>query len=115
MADIRLIDANALLEDIEEVRNVMFNSAREREEHNEMIDFALNEVMAAPTIEAEPVRHGHWITVDSQFRVKKKCSICGNCDNPFTAIAGHYCWFCGAKMDLYEETTDGTINDCTDY
>ena len=60
-------------------------------------------VTEAPTIEAEPVRHGRWVASDPDDHgcVKHICSECGkyrlymwsdyvNCD---------YCPNCGAKMD----------------
>lgn len=51
-----------------------------------------------PTI--DPVRHGHWIITEDAFGRKfGVCSECGNKDNVTTAVLGHYCWFCGAKMD----------------
>ena len=28
-----------------------------------------------------------------------ECSVCGHRDNKHTAIRGHYCWYCGSKMD----------------
>lgn len=46
----------------------------------------------------QPVRHGEWIVADTPFVRQRKCSLCGNCDNPKTALKGHYCWYCGAKM-----------------
>jgi hypothetical protein len=55
----------------------------------------------APTIEAEPIRHGHWETRHG-FSMLQKCSVCGyeyndliECDN--------YCGNCGAKMDEVTE------------
>ena len=53
----------------------------------------------APTLDYAPVRHGKWIEDDTPFAKQRKCSICGKRDNPKTAIRGHYCWYCGAKMD----------------
>lgn len=49
----------------------------------------------APTIEAEPVKHGHWI-VDEDGNIK--CSECGH-----HGVGDNYCERCGAKMD---EVTD---------
>ena len=52
----------------------------------------------APTIEAEPVRHGRWIRMDNSY-AKWKCSECG-------AIEDHSGWpycHCGAKMEAKEE------------
>ena len=57
-------------------------------------------IAQAPTIEAEPVRHGYWIPIRDSFgKYFHKCSLCSNVDNKTTAVVGHYCWFCGAKMD----------------
>lgn len=59
-----------------------------------------NSIRNAPTIDAEPVRHGHWIKVlvGNGLVSTIRCSECDNCDNP-SYIPGNYCWFCGAKMD----------------
>lgn len=65
-------------------------------------------IKEAPTIEAEPIRHGKWINDKGLY----KCSVC----NEFATIAGFancipieqmnkvmkYCNNCGAKMDLDE-------------
>ena len=55
----------------------------------------------APTIEAEPVRHGRWVHVDE---TEQSCSECGkhvcfeqNMDGSF--VVYKLCPFCGAKMD----------------
>ena len=61
---------------------------------------ALKCMEQTPTIEAEPVRHGRWIEIKTIIGEELVCSLCRNHDNPKTAIRGHYCWFCGAKMDL---------------
>ena len=46
----------------------------------------------APSIEAEPVRHGHWYWADNV----RCCSMCGQRSIYFEAP---YCQWCGAKMD----------------
>ena len=60
----------------------------------------------APTIDAEPVKHGRWIEkqqaisyCEDDVDVFYKCSVCGCqcCGEP------PYCPNCGAKMDLKEE------------
>lgn len=80
----RLIDADALFNDLK----ASAKSAREwREEakdeeikiraeqaHGTFVECALR-VKNAPTIEAEPVRHGRWIKSD--VYTFKKCSECG--------------------------------------
>lgn len=52
----------------------------------------------APTIDADPVRHGHWIWYKNHW----ECSVCRN--NRFTndsvlGLNAAYCSYCGAKMD----------------
>lgn len=50
-----------------------------------------------PTIDAEPVVHGHWITTEFY---SVKCSVCGCNEDVWWADSGtHYCPNCGAKMD----------------
>lgn len=51
-----------------------------------------------PTIETEPVRHGHW--VETTDRIQHECSVCHIC---VCGSYGNYCSNCGAKMDGDEE------------
>lgn len=68
------------------------------------------------TIDAEPVRHGHWIECESENGIHfHKCSECGKRDmyqGTFTDWGGRgfsfyykrfYCPVCGAKMEEVEE------------
>ena len=59
----------------------------------------------APTIDAEPVRHGRWEKADN---LKPKCSVCG--EFHLYSWTDHkkcnFCPNCGAKMD--KEINDGT-------
>ena len=47
----------------------------------------------APTLDAEPIRHGEWI--ESKVGGYDKCSVCGD---P-TLAKYNFCPNCGAKMD----------------
>lgn len=52
-----------------------------------------------PTVDAVPVRHGHWIfnpkdAIEMMFTLPK-CSECG----AESADGGNYCPNCGARMD----------------
>ena len=49
-----------------------------------------NYVDDMPTVDAEPIRHGHWI-VDEDGNIK--CSECGH-----NGVGDNYCERCGAKM-----------------
>lgn len=63
-----------------------------------------NVIDTSPTIDAEPVVHGHWIHNTDDFTPKKRCSHCGY-NKP--VVAGEnidqepddFCNKCGAKMD----------------
>lgn len=53
-------------------------------------------------VDAEPVRHGHWITqYDDLFPMEStiECSICGEKEWMMTIINQNYCPNCGARMD----------------
>ena len=43
---------------------------------------------------------GIWIERKNDLGNREyECSVCGHGDNKHTAIRGHYCWYCGSKMD----------------
>lgn len=82
----RLIDADALMD---AMRDEEFQTFVPLDEVDSVID-------NAPTIEAEPVRHGKWT-------IYKECSECCelalyNANEEF--VLSKYCPHCGAKMDL---------------
>jgi hypothetical protein len=53
----------------------------------------------APTIEAEPVRHGRWMMKETMIRSPyAKNAYCSECLEE-TSYAHKYCPNCGAKMD----------------
>lgn len=103
----RPIDADTLLERTAELEAVALEqvakyepSENPREWHRwtgilqERTAFKYD-LMDAPTIEAEPIRHGHWNWVDGV-----RCSLC-NYKLQVTGIPS-YCPNCGAKMDEEE-------------
>lgn len=54
----------------------------------------------APTVDAEPVRHGHWIRKGLRWH----CSACGyGAFNSDFVFGARYCPTCGAKMDAEEK------------
>ena len=66
-----------------------------------------NDIMRFPTIEAEPVRHEHWIEkLDPRYADDRANGIdgagvsyrCSNC-NKFGVPSFAYCPHCGSKMD----------------
>ena len=77
------------------------------------LDAVIHEVRRAPTIEAEPVKHGRWAnSYDNPVAFEKRDSrcpsescYCSECKEWLTAsdeysCIGNYCPNCGAKMDL---------------
>ena len=71
------------------------------------------EIDSMPTVDAEPVRHGKWIDIDSQmYTWKVRCDQCGH-ERSMMSTQGRYpkyCENCGAKMDGVQENQ----NDQTD-
>ena len=76
----RLIDADKLKEELR-VNGLGY--------HYYMLD-------NAPTVEAEPVRHGHWVRNDNGTY---SCSECHSWIPNEQHYYARYCLFCGAKMD----------------
>ena len=60
-------------------------------------------ILQAPTVDAEPVRHGEWIRdTDHHWDSKFKCSRCEyetDVDTCFGKPLYNYCPYCGARMD----------------
>ena len=104
----RLIDADALMEDLKQEHDWLiklyeglqfYDDKRQCSAEIAAFNEIIMRIKKAPTIEAEPVRHGEWIDgqpyTNSHWRV---CSVCHkSADHP---AGGHeYCGHCGAKMD----------------
>lgn len=94
----RLIDADAFFEELEKLKRFADN------EFAGAITLTQVRIAIRPTVDAEPVRHGHWIT-NEWFDGDEyySCSACG-CDWFCTEETPHvsnmkYCPECGAKMD----------------
>lgn len=59
------------------------------------------DIVMAPAVDAEPVRHARWLDDDSYFRYGERCSACasGSTGNG----RNKYCPNCGARMDGEEK------------
>ena len=93
MMSTRLIDANVLLE------SGIYAEYGYNDNGLLLIPMrdVINSIRNAPTIDAEPVRHGRWIygiTLNHEWR---KCSECLVSQDIFGCFT--YCPNCGAKMD----------------
>ena len=82
----RLINADKLKED-------MSKRQIKQRDLNASFFAVINE---QPTVEAEPIRHGHWIRPYHDHY--KQCSVCERIHYTIPWNAA-YCPFCGAKMD----------------
>lgn len=58
----------------------------------------IEDIVNAPTVEAEPVKHGRWIIIDDVEKFLAKCSECGRVEDTRLIEDYPYC-HCGAKMD----------------
>ena len=62
---------------------------------------AFKELRYVKTIDAEPVRHGHWIMKPNGYGT---CSNCQKCSlDIMGGVDSNYCPNCGAKMDEEEQ------------
>ena len=91
----RLIDADALIHRLLNTKIVAANLFQ-------YANAVTNMIGDAPTIEAEPVRHGYWENANGRPKTYiRKCSVCGKeayfCGR---GCSYKYCPNCGAKMDL---------------
>lgn len=82
----RLIDANKLYNEIE--NNYKVTSGDIHKTQREFLDAICDQ----PTIDAEPIRHGSWVSHKSGGVL---CSVCGTSG----AVHWHRCPMCESKMD----------------
>ena len=73
---------------------------------NSGVEHCIHHLIHAPSVEAEPVRHGHWLrtgrtNVYGGFEVE--CSVCNDNVMITNIEYEHYCRNCGARMDERSE------------
>lgn len=90
----RLIDADALEPDTEWDAH-----------YDGFLSYSQSQIDAAPTIEAEPVKHGRWIPIDTHTA---RCPLCGWWQRTGIYLPDdieaflkcyRFCTSCGTKMD----------------
>lgn len=95
----RLIDADALIEDISKEINKktkVILLADYNDYYCSGMRNAIKLVKRLPTI--DPVKHGHWIDTgraDYYLNKEYRCSCCNSVDY----LCSPYCYNCGTKMD----------------
>ena len=91
MPKVRLIDANALQNELRE--SELFTHSIGYSDTMQIID-------DAPTIDAEPVRRGHWIWFEPYGALLTHCRKCSECGEIKAQEATNFCPNCGAEMDM---------------
>ncbi|MBR2556329.1 MAG: hypothetical protein IKE94_15895 [Aeriscardovia sp.] len=106
----RLIEADAIYKILEscEIKKDTYGSLLNDWDHgyNCGIERAESEIECAPTVDAVPVRHGHWIDIDSEtYTWAIRCNKCGHERSMMSTQKTYptYCEKCGARMDGEEE------------
>ena len=67
---------------------------------NAVIKAFLTVIKSAPTVDAEPVRHGRWNEIeDNVTEHLMECSVCNEWIMHHHNYVSNYCPNCGAKMD----------------
>lgn len=96
-----LIDREALVEELNELYGEQtvskYSYSRDCKEARFGIALAINKVKTAPTVDAEPVRHGKWLKFIDNGIEYQTCSEC-NYDMPVGG-ADYWCQKCGCRMD----------------
>ena len=92
----RLIDADALIEELIKCESSIYPITSElilgvKSGYRK----AIVQVEHAPTIEAEPVKHGEWVSLEADIGL----FACSNCGHKILRAECNYCPKCGAKMD----------------
>lgn len=106
----RLIDAEALWTQLLQVSTE--EELRSKYDVVEGIDKTLHCISMAPTIEAKPVVHAHWISEDEAEELGhlEWSYGCSNCKEIFwdctESFAFSYCPHCGAQMDELVSNTN---------
>lgn len=87
----RLIDADEL------IKQACRSTEWSHGEHPMVIE--ADDIDDAPTVDAEPVKHAHWVIIDQQDANEKPDFRCSSCFL-ISPLRGYtrYCPNCGAKM-----------------
>lgn len=97
----RLIDADRLMNVLSEYDEKPGNLGLYEYGRQQMLETIGYEVDNAPTVDAVPVVHGHWIDrgyIGNDNR-NYMCSVCGAGETHTPRVEVRYCWNCGARMD----------------
>lgn len=98
----RLIDCNDTLRKVEQIPFIANENKTFHEGCRYMQKKVLRIFHESKSVDAEPVRHGHWdvVTVGTNFHTDR---LCRNCKKTIKSNYWCYCPSCGAKMDEVSE------------
>lgn len=91
----RLIDCNETLRKVEQIPFITNENKAFHEGCRYMQKKVLRIFHESKSVDAEPVRHGHWDVKDGVYGV----AYCSDCGYELKANDTNYCPSCGAKMD----------------
>lgn len=96
----RLIDADVIIKALDEALDDAREDGADIMEVLKMElfkNFFKQIISYTPTIEAEPIKHGHWIL---DKRGNYACEFCGNTPYHSNMYNMNYCPNCGAKLTI---------------
>jgi hypothetical protein len=94
MPDVRLIDANAIVEKLQSYYESLSHDVYSELIRRDEVSSCIAELINAPTIDAQPVKRGKWETKGGVHCTRCGWRPTGRICDLFTA----YCAGCGAKM-----------------
>lgn len=102
MHDIRLIDANAIIEKLQNYYETLSPDIYSEMIRRDEVSSCIAELINASTIETQPVKRGKWKCVNDDEGIW----MCSNCGNEISLEVGNpaefewfFCPYCGANMD----------------
>ena len=101
----RYIDADFLIEQLQDAKNSEWNKRDYSKSMSEMIEDFCIELSNTRQADVAEVKHGEWVTLEAEIGLYS-CSLCGH---RILRAECNYCPNCGAKMDVSEKeiTTGG--------
>lgn len=96
MSDIRLIDANALIEKLQSYYESLNPEVYSEYIRRHEASFCIAELTNTPTIDAQPARYGKWVETVVRGTPSIYCSMCGS-ESP-VCYPLNFCPDCGAEM-----------------
>ncbi len=99
----RYIDANLLLEELEDSRPINWTGSEVETQAQFDFDVFKHIIGYQPTADVAEVKHGEWIQLDECANEGIYCSVCHKkvykIEYANQALKSKYCPNCGAKMD----------------